>query len=100
MHRVVAALAPIGRALSKHRSPNALKVAKAKRPEVFAMFTSLLRWRDRTQAVGFVEGFDIIGASHPSGIFRGINPRGGADLSQVYGQNACLHTEEVLDSPA
>ena len=93
------ALEPMNKALWQCRNTNSMKVAAKKRPDVFAFLTCILRWPDRHQARSFVEGFNIVGESLHSRVFRDIKPRGDDDLSNFYGESAERYVSEVCATP-
>ena len=52
----LAALAPLRKALEPLRSPTALAVAPHRDVAGIAFFTAILRWPDRAQATGYLDG--------------------------------------------
>ena len=65
-------MAPLRAALDKIRSSTSQAVAADRDIPGLALFTSLLRWPDRTQATGYLEGFQVVGDIASSRVFRPI----------------------------
>ena len=55
------ALAPLRRALDPLRSSTARAVAPDRGVAGIAFLTAILRWPDRAQARGYLEGFKVVG---------------------------------------
>ena len=72
LQRVLSALDPLRAELEQFRSDTSRAVAATRDIAGLALFTSLLRWPDRTQAAGYLEGFRVVGTIETSKLFRPI----------------------------
>ena len=62
-----------------------------------AFLTALLRWPDRTQAKGYLQGFDVVGSIETSGIFRPISMQTLED--DFFGKAAELEVQKATAAP-
>ena len=67
---MLAALRPLKEALEPLRSETSKAVAAQRDIAGLALFTALLRCPDRTQALGYLQGFDVVGEIPTSNVFR------------------------------
>ena len=96
----LAALTPLREALSPWRSPTALAVAPHRDVAGIAFFTAILRWPDRAQARGYLEGFRVVGEIPSSKVFRQTIPQAVTCIdSDFFGEAARLEVNTVLSSP-
>ena len=72
IHSCVLAVQPLQDALAPHRCASANRVASTKNCAVIALFTTLLRWPDVTQAQQMLLGFPVVGKVPASGVFRSV----------------------------
>jgi hypothetical protein len=64
------ALEPLEATVALLRVDTAQRVASSKKPGMMAFAAALLKWPDRTQAMAYLEGFQIVGEIAPSHLFR------------------------------
>ena len=74
LHRVLGSLADLRAALDQLRSSTSRAVAADRDIAGLAFYSALLRWPDRTQASGYLEGFEVVGNIESSRVFRAIPP--------------------------
>ena len=85
---------PLRDALQGLKSHTALAVAAERDVAGIAFLTAIMRWPDRAQAKGYLEGFEIVGNIQTSHIFRPIAP---TDLEQdFFGPAAVAEVQEAL----
>ena len=70
---MLASLQPLRDALAPLRSDTAKAVAAQRDVAGIAFLTALLRWPDRSQAQGYLQGFDVVGTIQTSGVFRPVS---------------------------
>ncbi len=70
--RCQAALQPLEAALVPHRCQAADKVARERKPAMFAFLTSTQQWPDRQQPACYVSGFQLVDQVEPSWVWRPI----------------------------
>ena len=100
MHNALVALQPLRLAVAGCRSATAEAVASRRDVPALAFITSILRWPDRTQARGYLEGFPVVGEIEASRVFRPLGPQVAMDLnSEFYGEAAIAEVEQVTASP-
>ena len=74
LERALAKLEPLRKELDHMKSATARAVAPDRDVAGLAFLTAILRWPDRAQARGYLEGFQVIGDIPTSKIFRQITP--------------------------
>ena len=100
LSKAFAALTPLRCKLDPMRSETARAVAPSRDVAGLALITALLRWPDRTQAQGYLEGFQVIGEIPSSRVFRQVHPEAPVDLEDTFfGQAAVDEIQQLLDSP-
>ena len=70
LQKLADALEPLRQALRPLRSTPARKVAPERDVAMLALLTAALRWPDRTQAVGYVKGFRVVGNLDAPAVFK------------------------------
>ena len=98
LQRVLAELQPIREALEPFRSETSKAVATQRDIAGIALFTALLRWPDRTQALGYLQGFDVVGEIPTSRVFRPISVHTLQD--DFFGPVAEAEVQQALRAPA
>ena len=74
MDRLSKALDPLRIALNSKRSKSARKVAIYRDVALMCLLSSALRRPDRSQAVGYITGFKVVGNLETPSVFRGRRP--------------------------
>ena len=95
--RTLAALQPLRDELAKHRSTTSMAVAAERDVAGIAMLTALLRWPDRQQALGYLQGFRVVGEIETSKIFKPI-PTTPLDHN-FFGQAAIEEVDQAQRAP-
>ena len=96
--QVCTALLPLDDELRKFRVHSAVKVAAGKRPAVLAFLTVILRWPDLQQPLQMLQGYPIVGALEPSGVFRSITAREALPKEEWLGDAAVAAVERIESS--
>ncbi|CAK0807283.1 unnamed protein product, partial [Prorocentrum cordatum] len=100
MHRALMALEPVRAAPANKRSAAAQAVARDRDAAGIAFLTALLRWPDRSQAMGYLHGFPVIGDIEASGVFRPLGPQPTKHLDEVFfGQAAVAAVADLRCGP-
>ena len=95
--RTLAAIQPLSDALHQHRSSTSLAVAAQRNIAGLAVLTAVLRWPDRMQAMGYLQGFEVVGDIQTSRFFRPIPT---APLNhEFFGQPAIDVVTRALQAP-
>ena len=95
------ALAPLEVWLIRQMPETVHAVAKDSRPAFMAAATTLMRWPDRTQAKGYVEGMRILDDIQHTGIFRELpfaKRRSKEGAPSYFGESAEIRLQELLKS--
>ena len=100
IREALAALAPLRDALAPRRSATSSAVAPDRDVAGLAFLTAILRWPDRSQARGYLEGFQVIGDIPTSRVFRQVAPPAPVDVDKdFFGDAAVREVQDLLASP-
>ena len=102
MDRITNALRPLEDWMIGQMPEQVRRISEHSKPVWMAAMTSLLRWPDRRQAQGYVNGMRIIGEIEPMGVFRSLPAAKQGDpqaFEELFGDNAIKAVGDIMRSP-